>query len=128
MTVCKQGVWIVISISNPPSSRFVPAMNGNFANFPCANSLEGRSGMSPSGPSMTGWKIWTPVGNELSTCDHAVRTSSKEALFAQSMEVPAATVPVQSVRFAMNVSQTGCRREALKRAGEQAAPDSNICH
>jgi hypothetical protein len=37
-----------------PSSKFVPTINGIFANSPLANNEEGNSGMNPPGPSIVG--------------------------------------------------------------------------
>lgn len=43
-------MWIL------PSSRLVPVMNGTRSNLPCVNSFDGKSGYSPSGPSISGSK------------------------------------------------------------------------
>jgi hypothetical protein len=44
----------IICVAALPSSRFVPAMNGSRANFPSAQSLEGKSGIRPEAPSSVG--------------------------------------------------------------------------
>jgi hypothetical protein len=39
-----------------PSSKFVPAINGSFEKVPLLKSLDGKSGIIPPGPSITGVK------------------------------------------------------------------------
>ena len=109
-----------------PSSRFVPAMNGIFANLPAARRREGRSGMTPSGPSMTGGKRNWP-GISWSALCHAARTSSRLAFCAHGTDVPAASESAHPGRFAANVSHAGSRCDALKTGSVFAEPDSNIC-
>ena len=99
-------------------------MNGIFAKWPDAMSREGRSGMIPPGPSMTGGN--RNPENVLSATVHAEMTSSMLAFCAQSTDVPAATVPAHPGRFATNKSHTGSRCEALKKGRVPAEPDSMI--
>ena len=48
-----------VNFRGSPSSRLAPVMSGMRENLPSAMSFDGKSGMSPSGPSMTGtnWKL-----------------------------------------------------------------------
>ena len=112
--------WIVL-----PSSRLVPPMKGMFAILPCDRSFEGRSGMSPPGPSITGVNRNSPGIKPFATFQAEI-ISSVVAFWAQGMDVPRATVPLHPGTFATKVSQAGWRWEALKSGSALPKPDSMI--
>lgn len=107
-----------------PSSKTVPAMNGMFENFPAAKSLDGRSGMIPSGPSMTGTKRkgW---GNEAAVCSQASRSVAVSALCMHENVSPGGAL-AQAGTLEANVSHAISRREALNSGVVLAEPDSKI--
>ena len=113
-------------MTDVPSSRLVPAIKGIFENLPAAKSREGRSGMTPSGPSRTGTKMngW---GKDAIVCCHAARSAAVSTLaLRMQLNVSPAVASAHAGTLETNVSQTGSRREASKRGKVLADPDSRI--
>ena len=99
-------------------------MNGILENFPAASSLDGRSGMRPSGPSMTGTNK-NGSGNVAATCSHEVRSDAVSTLCMHSNVLPALAF-AHAGTSETKASQTTSRRDALKKGIVPAEPDSNI--
>ena len=100
-------------------------MNGIFENAPFAMSRDGKSGMTPSGPSMTGANINSP-GMSAAALAKPSRMSSILAFCAHGIDVPAAMVSAHPGRAETNVSHAGSRCVALRTGSVPAEPDSRI--
>ena len=110
--------------SDSPSSKFVPAMNGIFENFPSASSLDGTSGTTPFGPSRTGTNK-NGSGKDAAVSLHAASSVVVSALCMHG-NVPPAEVVAHAGTSETNLSQATPRRDALKKGIVPADPDSNI--
>ena len=101
-------------MSGEPSSRTVPAMNGILENFPAAKSFEGRSGMRPSAPSITGTKRFEPpvrVNVSAACCQEA--TSVAVSALCKHGNVSSSAASAHSETPAVKLSQAGLRCDAL---------------
>ena len=100
-------------------------MNGILENLPAASSFDGRSGMRPSGPSITGTNK-NGSGKDAATCSQEARSDTVSTLCMHAKVSPAVAF-AHAGTSETKASQTTSRRDALKKDSVPADPDSIIC-
>lgn len=100
-------------------------MNGICANSPFANSLEGKSGITPPGPSITGEN---PISSWISPMAStvALKSSAVEAARRQVKVSLVLIADAHSGTPATKDCQADSRAGPWRRVCEAAEPDSNI--
>lgn len=99
-------------------------MKGILANRPAARSLDGKSGMTPSCPSITGVNK-NCSGKEAAVSSHALRSVLVLAVLEQE-KVSSWDAVAHEGTLETNVSHTTSRRAGSKTGSVFAEPDSKI--